>query len=161
MMDDVEQIEARLCAYVDGQLTGAEREEIERHLAATPSHQILIRDLIAQRQMLRRLPRESAPVDLADPLQSQLEREVLLGGEPFGECGATLPVIRWSQYLAVAAIVLLALGLISHIIPHILTLYTVDLLRFIITTLIIITFIIIHIILCYSIYPLLFWTIFS
>lgn len=61
--------------------------------------------------MLSRLPRESAPGDLADPLQSQLEREVLLGGEPFEESRAALPGIRWSQYLAVAAIVLLALGL--------------------------------------------------
>ncbi|MGE5610323.1 MAG: anti-sigma factor family protein, partial [Bacillota bacterium] len=71
MMDDVEQIEAKLCAYVDGQLTGPEREEIERHLEANPSHRALLQDLLAQQKTLRQLPRESAPADLADSMLVQ------------------------------------------------------------------------------------------
>jgi anti-sigma factor RsiW len=61
MSDNVEQIEARLCAYVDSELSPSERAEIEKHLAANPAHLVLIHDLIAQRAMVRQLPREKAP----------------------------------------------------------------------------------------------------
>jgi len=111
MADDVEQIEAKLCAFVDGLLGPADHAEIEQHLAANPSHTALVQDLMAQRQMLRRLPRESAPPDLTEILQSQLEREALLAANMFEESPPFLRIRRWPQLLAAAAIVALALGL--------------------------------------------------
>ena len=111
MADDVEQIEAKLCAFVDGLLGPADHAEIEQHLAANRSHTALVQDLMAQRQMLRRLPRESAPPDLTEILQSQLEREALLAANVFEESPPFLRIRRWPQLLAAAAIVALALGL--------------------------------------------------
>ena len=41
-MANTEQIEAKLCAYVDGELDAAGRAEIEQHLAANPQHRALV-----------------------------------------------------------------------------------------------------------------------
>ena len=57
-MANTEQIEAKLCAYVDGELDAAGRAEIEAHLAANPQHRELLTELMAQRELLRELPRE-------------------------------------------------------------------------------------------------------
>ncbi|MCY2954505.1 MAG: zf-HC2 domain-containing protein [Planctomycetota bacterium] len=111
MSENVEQIEAKLCGFVDGELNAEERAEIESHLAANPSHRTLIQELIAQRGLLRDLPREGAPGDLSEPLQGQLEREALLGSDLVVESALALRMRRWPQGLAVAAIVLLAIGL--------------------------------------------------
>jgi hypothetical protein len=111
MSENVEQIEAKLCGFVDGELNAEERAEIEAHLAANPSHRTLIQELIAQRGLLRGLPREGAPGDLSEPLQGQLEREALLGSDLLVESAMALRMRRWPQGLAVAAIVLLAIGL--------------------------------------------------
>jgi hypothetical protein len=110
MTDDVEQIHAKLIAYIDGELTGAQREEIERHLDANPSHRTLIADLMQQRRLLRDLPREQAPVDLIESLQSQLERAALLKEDE----DAARPILRiglWRRALAAAAVFAMAAGL--------------------------------------------------
>jgi hypothetical protein len=113
-MANTEQIEAKLCAYVDGELDAAGVAEIEQHLAANPQHGALLQELIAQRQMLRDLPRDNAPEDLYENFQSQLERAVLLGAK-----GAGSPVAGrinpWPQIFSVAAIFLLAIGLFAVI----------------------------------------------
>src|SRR3954464_2322636 len=77
-MANTEQIEARLCAYVDGELDAAGRAEIEAHLQANPQHRELLAELMVQRDFLRQLPKASAPADLYDSFQTQLERSVLL-----------------------------------------------------------------------------------
>ena len=46
MAENVEEIEAKLAAYVDGELTPAERVEIETYLQTNPSHRILLQDLM-------------------------------------------------------------------------------------------------------------------
>lgn len=111
---DQEEIEARLCAYIDGELGAAERLEIERHLQANPGHMALIADLVGQRAMLRQLPRETAPPDVTDVLQAQLEREALLTEGEAGELETTLRIDRfnpWPALLSVAAVLALAIGL--------------------------------------------------
>ena len=103
-------IEAQLAAYVDGELTDAERAEIERHLTANPQHRTLIRELMGHRDLLRELPRASAPADLNQEFSGQLERSALLdaGEESVAVAGR---IHRWPQIAAVAAVVFLALGL--------------------------------------------------
>src|SRR5687767_8200690 len=81
MAENVEDIEAKLAAYVDGELTPAERVEIETHLQTNPSHRVLLQDLIQHRQLLCALPREKAPFDCTEGFQGQLERDILLGGD--------------------------------------------------------------------------------
>ena len=109
MSESVEQIEAKLCAYIEGDLNDDERAQIEAHLAANPSHEQMIRHLIRQKQAILRLPRERAPADLMDEFQSQIEREVLLKIEPRPQDAPSQ--MGWARILSAAAIFVLASGL--------------------------------------------------
>ena len=112
MVENVEQIEAKLAAYIDDALTPDERVELELHLEANPTHRAMIRELMGQRDMLRALPREMAPEGWLEPLESQFERDALLGGgDPLTEFKAVRARRWWPQMLAQAAIILLAFGL--------------------------------------------------
>ena len=112
MVENVEQIEAKLAAYIDDALTPDERVELELHLEANPTHRAMIRELMGQRDMLRGLPREMAPEGWLEPLESQFERDALLGGgDPLTEFKAVRARRWWPQMLAQAAIILLAFGL--------------------------------------------------
>ena len=46
MSHNTENIEAALCAYVDGELDAKERVEIEKHLEANPQHRQLLLELM-------------------------------------------------------------------------------------------------------------------
>ena len=59
-------IEARLAAYIDGELNPAERAEIEKHLASNPQHKKLIEELTVQRDLLKVIPHEKAPPEILD-----------------------------------------------------------------------------------------------
>src|SRR5688500_6237239 len=111
-----EESEAKLLAYVEGELDEAGREEIERHLESNPNHRRLLEELKAGRDLLRWVPRESAPPELMESFQSQLERAVLLeeDDEDAAEVAGTLRINPWHQFRAVAAVLVLAtmLGLV-------------------------------------------------
>jgi len=109
MSQNTETIEARLAAYVDGDLDAQGRAEIEKHLAANPQHRKLMAELMSVRAMVQALPHERAPGDLAEALQGQLERSSLLGQD--GGLDTVLRISRWPQILSVAAVLLLAVGL--------------------------------------------------
>lgn len=109
-MASTEDIEARLCAYVDGELDAVERADIERHLADNAQHRRLIDELSRQRDMLRALPRARAPRDVSETLNSQLERSVLLGDDADDEA-RIVRISHWAQYRAAAALLFLVFGL--------------------------------------------------
>src|SRR5258708_833309 len=73
-------IEAKLATYIDGELDAADRADLETHLEQNPQYRRLVDELRKGREMLRGLPRESAPSELAEAFTSQLERSVLLQG---------------------------------------------------------------------------------
>lgn len=106
MSQNQEIIESKLCAYIDGELDPEGRAEIEKHLEANPQHRRLLESLRATRDLIRWLPREPAPPEVAETLSGQLERSVLLNYE-----GDSLRVSPWPRILAAAAIVLLTAGL--------------------------------------------------
>ncbi len=110
-MANTQDIEARLCAYIDGQLDAQERADIEQHLATHPEHRLLLEELARHRDLLRRLPRESAPEDLYESFTAQLERSVLLDPAPREHLAGDGHPNRWPQIYAVAAVLLLAFGL--------------------------------------------------
>lgn len=110
MESSKEQIEAQLCAYIDGELNDAERAEIERHLASNPQHQSLIAELRRHSGLLQDLPRASAPLELNEALCGQLERSALLNSSEEGTTSG-LSINRWPQITAVAAVLMLAIGL--------------------------------------------------
>jgi protein involved in polysaccharide export with SLBB domain len=111
MSQNSEQIEAKLCAYLEGELDESGRAEIEKHLQQNPAHRKLLAEVGKTRDLLRALPRESAPPDICEAFQGQLERSVLLADLDDGAGSSTLKINRWPQYLAVAAVVMLAAGL--------------------------------------------------
>ena len=98
-----------LCAYLEGELSPAQRVEIEKHLAANPQHRQLLSELARTRDWLRAVPRELSPVDLGEVFQGQVERAMLLDGSP--EESAAMALNRWPQYILVAAVTVLTLGL--------------------------------------------------
>jgi hypothetical protein len=119
-MADTEYIEARLCAYVEGELDAQGRAEIEQHLADNPQHRQLLEQLVEQRQLVRDLPREKAPEDLYESFASQLERSVLLEGDQ-REHHEPMRISRRPQFFAAAAIVLLTItlaGVLLMVLPR-------------------------------------------
>jgi hypothetical protein len=111
MSNNTENIEARLCAFVEGDLDEAARAEIEKHLETHPAHRALLDELKRTTSMMMSLPHEQAPADLSETLQGHLERSVLLDGVGAGHANVTLKINRWPQLMGVAAVVVLAVGL--------------------------------------------------
>lgn len=110
MSDIQENTEAKLAAYIDGDLDGSDRAEIEKLLEQNPNYRRVLDQLRQTRQLLRGLPRESAPPELSEIFNSQLERSVLLDGitEQRPKSG---PLNRWPQFMMAAAVVVLTVGL--------------------------------------------------
>lgn len=111
MESSKENIEAQLCAYIEGELSDDQRAQIERHLDANPRHRALIADLMRHRMDLASLPRAKAPAELNEALCGQLERSALLDPAADDDTEVVLRINRWPQYAAVAAVILLAVGL--------------------------------------------------
>ncbi|HEX8323115.1 MAG TPA: hypothetical protein VF595_04300, partial [Tepidisphaeraceae bacterium] len=109
MPDEMEQIEARLAAYIDGALPADQRAEIEAYLKANAGHARLITELKSIKSAVSALPREKAPAEVLDTLQSHLERHSLLEGVE--ESASTSRINRWPQVSAIAAVLLLTAGL--------------------------------------------------
>jgi hypothetical protein len=106
----MENIEAMLCAYVEGDLDAAGKAQIEKHLQDHPQHRKLLDELVAMRELVRGLPRAKAPMDVGDSLRQKVERSMLLEDSP-----AAVPsrqsVDRWPQFFGIAAIFLLVSSL--------------------------------------------------
>jgi len=109
MADESENIEARLAAYIDGDLPASDRADIEQYLASNPAHAALIAELREQRARLANLPREKAPAEIMDHLQQHLERHALL--DESADDSVALRGSWWPQLTAVAAMLVLAAGL--------------------------------------------------
>src|SRR5213080_4211599 len=111
MSQSSEQIEAKLCAYLEGELDEQGRAEIEKHLQANPAHRKLLAEVAGTRDLVRALPREAAPADLCETLQGHLERSVLLGDAADEQAASRMRIGRWRPILAMAAMIVLAVGL--------------------------------------------------
>jgi hypothetical protein len=111
----MENIEAMLCAYIEGDLDAAGRAQIEKHLQDHPQHRKLIQELSTMRDLVRGLPRVKAPMEIGESLRGKVERSILLGdsGETDQESAHGN---RWPQVFAIAAIFLLcaSLGLVLY-----------------------------------------------
>jgi polysaccharide biosynthesis/export protein len=119
-MGSQQNIEARLCAFVEGELDGPERAEIEQFLAQNPQQRQLVNELIQARAILRDLPGVSPPPEIAEAFGRHLERAALLG-DPGPQERYRLSVNRWRRIRAAAAILILAGGLaalVAIVLPH-------------------------------------------
>ena len=101
----------RLEAYIDGTLEAKPRADLERELASNPQLRKVMAELSSVRDWVTALPRAGAPSDLIETFQGQLERSVLLGESGVPESDVVMRIDRYSQFMSVAAILLLATGL--------------------------------------------------
>ncbi len=115
MSQNQEIIESKLCAFVDGEVDEAGRAEIEKHLLANPQHRRLLEELRRTSALLRGLPRESSPPEMAESFNAQLERSVLLHGIGSEVARPSLRINSGPQLYAAAAIILLTVGLAAVI----------------------------------------------
>lgn len=105
----MQEIEARLAAYVDGTLPADQRAEIEAYLKANANHGRLIAELKSIKAAVTTLPKEKAPAEVLDGLQAHLERHQLL--EDVEDSVGSSRIQRWPQVGALAAVLMLAAGL--------------------------------------------------
>ena len=68
-----------LCAYLDDELTPAERAEVEARLASDPTARSQLEALTSAADAVRGLPRGSAPVSILEDITAQSERAEILG----------------------------------------------------------------------------------
>ena len=101
----------RLEEYLDGTLEAGPRAELERELITNAKLQKMMKELASVRDWVTALPRAAAPSDLIETFQGQLERAALFGEGGPAESDVSLRIDRWSHFMSVAAILLLATGL--------------------------------------------------
>ncbi len=114
--DPKEAIEAKLCAYLEGDSSPAERGEIDKYLASNAAHRQLLTELKKTHGLLSSLPIESAPPEIAEAFNLHMERSMLLDET---DHEAAVRTNRWPQRLAIAAIVFLTFclgGLVVYIV---------------------------------------------
>src|SRR5450759_2155089 len=100
MTESREDLEARIAAYIDGQLPAPDAARLEVFLANTdPQLAEQIIGMLGDRHRLRTLPKPAAPIDLAGRVMEQVERATLLDNvEHFSH-----PARPWWQSKAVIA----------------------------------------------------------
>jgi hypothetical protein len=118
-MNDKEQFEKNelLSGYIDNQLSPRQVTEFKRLLNHNPQMQQELEALERQKQLLRTLPVESAPAELAGDIKAVLERRFILhhSARQFAPVGQWR--LRLRRVAAVAALVLiplLALGMVVY-----------------------------------------------
>jgi hypothetical protein len=105
-----------LTAYVDGELTQAQRAEVEQLLARDEPARALVERLRRTARLVGSLPRGRAPADLAGRVMAQLERESLLD-YPETKSATLGRRVRWWRGLAAAAALALAVTASWLVIP--------------------------------------------
>jgi len=106
--DRSDNLEEHMSAYLDGEVTDAERAEVEAYLAASEEGRRLFADLTRNAEWLRSLPRAKAPDGLPELVASELERRELLGEESTPEFARRPAGRRLGRWLASAAVIALA-----------------------------------------------------
>ncbi|MCG3129278.1 MAG: hypothetical protein FLDDKLPJ_00002 [Phycisphaerae bacterium] len=80
MRPPAEELSQLLSAYLDDEVSTAERRRVEAALTSDPSAKARFDELRAARDATAALPRRAAPPDLAEAIGAELERESLLAG---------------------------------------------------------------------------------
>jgi len=105
-----------LSAYIDGELTPAQNEKVEKRLAEEPQAREILSQLQYVSEAYRQLLRVEAPGELTDTVMGQLERDYLLDKDEMPvEVGASKPR-RVLRYMAAAAAVIAVAGVLATII---------------------------------------------
>lgn len=99
----------QLSAYLDGELSDAERGEVEAWLARDEAARQTLAELRRAADLLHGLPRGTAPPDLVEAVTAQIERRELLGGpESVPEPAPRRMSGTVGRWLATAAVIALS-----------------------------------------------------
>lgn len=110
-----ESTEVLLADYIEGRLSPEQSREIDAYLQKHPRERQVIEQLKSQHALVGGLPRESAPPDVVESIQSRLERSALLESLSEIESPRTGAVRSRPQRLALAAVLVGAVGLASFV----------------------------------------------
>lgn len=102
MAGNLEQYE-QLTAYLDGELSDADRLEVESLLQRDPEARRLLEELRRTSRLVASLPRGTAPAGLPGSVMARLERRELLGETSVQAKPPTRSSLEWVRPLAVAA----------------------------------------------------------
>lgn len=106
-----ESTEMLLTDYLEGTLDPARQQEIDEYLERHPREKQVIQQLRAQRQLLAELPRERVPGEVYEGVSGQIERSVLLSSlAEIGSSKTGAVRLRPARF-ALAAVVLMSMGL--------------------------------------------------
>ena len=112
-----DEAQEHLSAYLDRELTAELSDAVRAHLDACPDCRAVADGLRATADLLGRLPVRSAPAHVAADVQREIERRLLLEapaaveGRPPERTLATRRARQWTRALAVAATVVVAVGI--------------------------------------------------
>ena len=110
-----DRLEALLSAYLDGELTEAERAEVEQTLERSPEARRLLEELRKTVDLVRGLPRQRLPDEFHEEVCAEVERSVLLR-KPTRRGARLWNIIRWTAAAGTAAAAVLVLALVLG--PH-------------------------------------------
>ena len=100
-----------LSAYLDGELSSAQNEKVEKRLATDAQARRQLAELREAIKWVRSTPRARAPKGMAELIQQGLERDLLLGeGQVLGDREGQKH-LRLRRFLAAAAMVALMVGI--------------------------------------------------
>ena len=102
------QLEAQLSAYLDGELTEAQRSAVEAFLAEDADARELLEELKTTITALQGLDRAETSAQFASNLRARLERRALLGDKGPGRSSPPPLLSRMGRWTAAAAVLALA-----------------------------------------------------
>jgi hypothetical protein len=112
--NDWERQREQLSAYIDGELSAAEREELERHIPGCPECQEALGELRRVHDLLAALPMPKAPRSFALPLDARLPARP---GQPAPQQAAMrrsrAGLIQWAGAIAATIGLFLLLGSVA------------------------------------------------
>ncbi len=115
MSSESNNIDVLLNAYLDGELSPEQAEQVERMLAEDEALRRLLEQYRQVAGRVRDLPKQAAPGQLAEQISYELEREFLLGPESRWGQGSPEAVgrnhLRLRRFISAAAILILVSGM--------------------------------------------------
>jgi len=106
-MTDRQKISEQLSAYLDGELSDAERKKVQHAVRSDRALAAELRRLRSLRKLLGGLPREQAGDLFVENVLAQAERRNLVGPTGQAQAGARLSWVRW---VAAAAVLMIVVG---------------------------------------------------
>jgi len=98
----------QISAYLDGELSEAERAEVQERLESDPDARRLMAELRQVCHLVGSLPREHAPPEIMELVTAQIERHELLKDGPQAGYGVPRRRPRWGRIVASAAVIAMA-----------------------------------------------------